>query len=208
MLCQLAQGASLDLTRMTVVGVRSAGKGRTFWLVRQRCLRWHESCRGWSEMNATKCLQGLVCMMGLLAAPAAWADIPPPGTCFTEHEACDMAGENFDQPGVCTATTCTKGPPGQQVTYDCLLCELEAGGAGGEASVAGAAGTAGTPEAGGASGTAGSAPKAGAAGAPVSTPSKDDGGCSVGALGSEKSATALMLGLGLAALGISRRRRH
>jgi len=122
---------------------------------------------------------GLTFAASLLAAPAARADIPPPDVCRTENTACHNAGANYDQDGICTKSTCRKGSAsGQVTTYECLVCEQE------------------------------TAP--GAAGATTVTESngnKDDGGCSVGALGSEKGAAALMLGLGLAALGISRRRR-
>jgi hypothetical protein len=50
----------------------------------------------------------------------------------------------------------------------------------------------------------------GAAGASTVTETdaqKDDGGCSVRALGTEKGVASMMLGLGLLALGVSRRRR-
>ena len=123
---------------------------------------------------------GLMCAASLFAAPVARADVPPPDTCRTEHAACDNAGENYDLAGVCTAATCSKGSAsGQVTTYECLKCEPGA--------VVAAAG----------------APSTDA----ETDPHKDEGGCSVGALGSEKGIATLMLGFGLVALGISRRRR-
>ena len=157
-----------------------------------------------------RCLLAFVCTAGVLTAPAAWADVAPPDACFTVDAVCHNAGENYDQDGVCKATTCTKGPPGQQVTYDCFRCESEAGAAGaagamtdgGEAGVPGKAGA-------GSAGTAGASGGVGMGGGPATGGAHpdDDSGCSVGALGSERGIATLMLTLGLAALGISRRRR-
>jgi hypothetical protein len=126
-----------------------------------------------------KSVMGLLCAAGLLTAAAARADIPPPDVCQSEHAVCHNAGETYDKDGVCTAATCSRGSAtGAVTTYDCFKCE------------AGAA--------------------AGAAGASTVTESddhKDDGGCSIRALGTEKGVASLMLGLGLLALGISRRSR-
>lgn len=174
-------------------------------------------------MNGTlKGCLGLVYAVGLLATPAARADVAPPDACFTENEVCQNAGGSFDQEGICTATTCTKGPPGDEITYDCLVCEAAAAGAAGTGGVAGGAGAAGMPDAAGAGGmpeaggtggthaTGGKSGASGMAGSPVTpTDDDDDDGCSCSstALGSEKGAAALMLVLGLAALGVSRRRR-
>jgi len=126
-----------------------------------------------------KSLLGLMCAAGLLTASAARADIPPPDVCQSENTVCHNAGESYDKDGVCTAATCSKGSMSGQVTmYDCFKCQV--------VDVSGAAG---------------------AATETVTDDHKDEGGCSVGALGTEKGVATLMLGLGLAALGISRRRR-
>ena len=58
----------------------------------------------------------------------AYADIPPPDTCDEAGEACTNAGPGFDQSGTCFQRTCSKGPPGQTVSYDCLRCEVAVGG--------------------------------------------------------------------------------
>jgi hypothetical protein len=133
-----------------------------------------------------KLIFGLLGAAALFASQAARADIPPPDACQTENAACHNAGTSYDKDGVCTKTTCSRGGPSGQITsYDCFLCQL-----GSAAGAAGAVGTAGAPS--------------------DAAPQKNDGGCSVGALGalaSERGIAALMLGLGMAALGISRRRR-
>ena len=123
---------------------------------------------------------GLLCAAGLFTSAAARADIAPPAACLTENTVCHSAGENYDKDGVCTASTCTKGSAsGQVTTYECLKCE------------------------------AGDMPGAAGASPVVDTDDehKDDGGCSVRALGTEKGIAGVMLGLGLLALGISRRNR-
>lgn len=132
-------------------------------------------------MNGTmRSVLGLACGAVLFAAPAAHADLPPPDACQTADAACKNAGAAYDQDGVCKSTTCTKGPPGQQITYDCLRCELPT-----------------TPSAAGA--------------APVNEGSdqkKDDGGCSMRALGGDRSSATLgLFALALLALAISRRQR-
>lgn len=130
-------------------------------------------------MNGTKLLCGFWGIASLFATSVARADIPPPDSCRTESEACHNAGERYDQDGVCTKATCSKGSAsGQVTTYDCLLCQPET-----------------TPS------------SAGATTVTETDDHKDDGGCSVGALGTEKGVATVMLGLGLIALGISRRRR-
>ena len=127
-----------------------------------------------------KGVMGLMGAASLFAASTARADIPPPDTCRTEHAVCNNAGETYDKAGVCTAATCTKGSAsGQTTTYECLKCE--------PADVAGAAGASTTDT--------------------EADPHKDESGCSVGTLGTEKGIATLMLGFGLVALGISRRRR-
>ena len=142
-----------------------------------------------SDMNGMiKGVFGWMCAASLLLTSAAWADVAPPDVCQTENAVCHNAGDTYDKDGVCIKTTCSRGGPQGTTTYDCLKCQA-----------APASGSAGAPAA-PTSGTAGS-PTAPASG----TPKKD--GCSVGVLGSEKGIAAFMLGLGLVALGISRRRR-
>lgn len=123
---------------------------------------------------------GLMCAASVFAASAARADIPPPDVCTTEAAACHNAGESYDKDGLCTKTTCSRGSAsGQVTTYECLKCEASA------------------------------AP--GAAGATTVTDAdaaKDEGGCSLRALRTEKGVASVMLGLGLLALGISRRRQR
>lgn len=66
-----------------------------------------------------------------LTAASAHADIPPPDSCGASAkagEACSNAGENADQKGRCKQQTCTKGPPGDQMSYECLRCEIDADG--------------------------------------------------------------------------------
>jgi len=140
-----------------------------------------------------KSISGLLCAAGLFATAAARADIPPPDVCQAENAVCHNAGENYDKDGVCTAATCSKGSAsGQVTTYDCFKCESGAVGAAGATGAAGAAGATGT---------------AGASMVATTDGNKDNGGCSIHALGTEKGVASLMLGLGLLALGISRRQR-
>jgi hypothetical protein len=126
----------------------------------------------------TKTVLGLLCAAGLFAAPKARADIPPPDACQTQGAACHNGGEDYDKDGLCAKATCTKGAPGQQMTYECFKCEA--------GTVRGDAGATAVNE---------------------TVDPKDEGGCSVRALGTEKGIATLMLGLGLGALALSRRRR-
>jgi len=74
---------------------------------------------------------GFALAAALLATPA-FADIPPADACMAadEGEACDNAGEDADQPGVCQADTCTRATPDGPMTYDCFLCKAAVGGGG------------------------------------------------------------------------------
>ena len=159
---------------------------------------------------------GVLCAVSLFATSAARADIPPPDACNTQGAVCHNAGTSASEDGVCTAKTCSKGPPGQEYTYECLLCEPGTPtGAAGESGSAGTAGQsvshgdAGALE--GGAGTSGSESGAGGVGATGGRQNgghgTDDGGCSVGILGTERGVATLMLGLGLVAIGVSRRRR-
>jgi hypothetical protein len=126
-----------------------------------------------------KRLLGVMCAAGLFTVSAARADVPPPDVCRTLGAVCHNAGEAYNQDGLCKAAICSKGSASGQVTmYECWQCEL--------GTVSGAAG---------------------ASTETVTDEPNDEGGCSVGALGTEKGVASLMLGLGLIALGISRRRR-
>jgi len=126
----------------------------------------------------TKSVVGLLCAVSLFSATKARADIPPPEACQTEHAACHNAGDHYDQDGVCTAATCSKGSEqGQVTTYDCFKCE------------------------------ASTVSEAGASNPTESQDTKAEGGCGIGTLGSEKGVAYLTIGLGFVALGISRRRR-
>ena len=60
-------------------------------------------------------------LVGALAS-AAHADVPPPDTCDVAGEACNTAGDTYDQPGTCEASTCTRASPAGPVTYDCSRC--------------------------------------------------------------------------------------
>jgi MYXO-CTERM domain-containing protein len=118
----------------------------------------------------------------LLAAPA-FADIAPADACMMadEGEACDNAGENADQPGVCQKDSCTKQTPDGEMTYDCYLCQAAEAGGGGQGNTTGDAGATsqggtngGSTSSGGSTNTAGTT-------ADDTSDEKDDaeGGCSV-----------------------------
>jgi MYXO-CTERM domain-containing protein len=113
-------------------------------------------------------------------AATARADIPPPDSCDTAGERCDNAGDTYDQPGTCTMDTCFRGPPGERMEYECLLCKASTEpGSGGEGSTPG--------------------PRPG-------KDDDDDGGCTISGVGAERGAAGLMLLAGLALLFRGRRR--
>jgi MYXO-CTERM domain-containing protein len=149
--------------------------------------------------------------MSLLTVPA-FADIPPEDACMAagEGKACDNAGENGDQAGVCQKDTCTRATPDGPMSYECHVCKAGEGGAGGSSgdplpeggnrNEGGSKAQGGTKTEGGSKSTAG-------------TTSEDDveddgdvGGCSVSAVpvGGLAGLLATLLGFGLAA---ARRRR-
>jgi hypothetical protein len=163
-----------------------------------------------------KSVCALLCLAAMLTAPGARADVAAPDvTCDTKGAACNNAAPNGAGSGVCTAGVPTTrfglpscGPAGEAGTgqTECLFCEASqggSGGAGGGGNAAGATNTAGTSAAGASAG--GTSSTAGAAGA--NSGSGDSGGCSVRQLGSERGVATFMLGLGLAALALGRRRR-
>jgi len=161
------------------------------------------ACEGKKIMTrSTKLGLAFAFATGWLSTPAH-ADIPPPDTCEKAGAACLNAGQTFDQPGTCFERTCTKGPPGEQVSYDCLRCEAEGeGGSGGAGGEPGTGGTAGEP---GGAATGGKA-NAGAPSAPPKSDDDSDDGCSVRGVGPERGFAGLMLLVGLALLGRGRRR--
>ncbi len=119
-----------------------------------------------------------------LAPTVARADVPPQDACNSTDvgNACNNAGPQGNQAGVCANTTCTKYLPGSDggtTTYACTLCLPPGDG-----------GSAGATGDGGAKKSSGS----------------DGGGCSVS--GAHTNSTAgLLLGLGLVGLAFRRRRR-
>ncbi len=58
----------------------------------------------------------------LAFSTVAQADVAPPDSCTTAGVACTNAGTNADQPGVCTATTCTRASPSGPMDYACSRC--------------------------------------------------------------------------------------
>lgn len=167
-----------------------------------------------------------LCLAAALSAPAARADVAPPDvTCETRGAACDNAAPNGFGAGVCTDGVPTTafgrpscGPVGNAGATSCLYCQAAGGSGGAEdnggiggsgttvpnggaVNVAGAAGGAGAP-------AAGASSSAGAGTKPTSgDDSKDDGGCSVRQLGSERNVAVFMVAIGVAALALGRRRR-
>src|SRR4051794_32392573 len=82
---------------------------------------------------------GIVCGQG-----AAWADLAPPDACTSPGQPCQVAGPQYDQPGTCQMTTCTKSLPDgnggvSTTTYACNLCISS--NAGGNSGMAGASGS-------------------------------------------------------------------
>lgn len=128
-------------------------------------------------------------VLGMLLAAPALADIPPPDACMQadEGKACDNAGQNADQPGVCKQSSCTRQTPDGPMTYDCHLCQAANGGTSGAA---------------GATGNGGST----AAGGTTSRSNDDDGGCSMSA--APVGGLAALIGpLAAFGLAVARRRR-
>jgi hypothetical protein len=133
----------------------------------------------------------------------ARADVPPPDACTTAGSECSNAGDDFDEPGTCFLRTCTKGPPGEEVEYECLRCEKPGEGGGGAGGAGGSANGEGGEKAGpgGAATTGGSSPTP-----PKDDDDDDDDGCSVSYVGTEHGLAGLMLFLGVALLRRGRRR--
>lgn len=157
--------------------------------------------------------------MSLLAAPA-FADIAPEDSCMAadEGKACDNAGDDGDQLGVCRKDTCTRATPDGPMSYECHSCKTAEGGAGGGGSgdplpEGGAKNEGGTTTDGGAK-SEGGTKTAGGSKSTAGTKSSDDlardddddGGCSASAapVGGIAGLLAALLGFGLAT---ARRRR-
>ena len=65
-------------------------------------------------------------LLAFLVASPARADIPPPDACTTAGQPCSNAGPSANQPGMCTASKCTKTLPNGDGGFttterDCLL---------------------------------------------------------------------------------------
>jgi hypothetical protein len=120
-------------------------------------------------------------VIGLLQV--AWrsparADIAPRDACTAPGQPCNTAGPTFDQPGICTATTCTRSVP-TPMTYACNLCQVASSGTGGAAG-----GSGGADGGGGGGGGAPAAATGGSAGGGVAGESghpstKSGGGCAI-----------------------------
>ncbi len=166
-------------------------------------------------------------------APCALADVLPPNACTgpgasSAGDSCETAGPSHDQPGICVAATCTLGgnpfadaAPTQQ---PCSLCDIPDGGL--DATVPQPQDDAAAPQpqddaAAPQPSNDGAAPQpwndAGHAGdGDASTPatgssapaSSDSGGCSASPLQRDGAVGGAMIGLGLAALAWSRRKKR
>ena len=94
-----------------------------------------------TSMRIVRRLLPLPVLLATLAlAPTVWADVPPPQTCDPDGPyddpsivgtACEVAGPNADEPGICVSSTCGTekkdgGPAdaGQPVGYTCYLCQV------------------------------------------------------------------------------------
>jgi hypothetical protein len=128
------------------------------------------------------------------AAGGAFADVAPPDECTgAVGSACNNAGPNADQPGVCTNEMCPEtlpGPDGGVMTTEnpCVLCEPTG--------------------AGGGSGTTGSGAASGSGGSASSSSGGGGGGCSIAIQPGNGVIAGTMLMVGLGALLADRRRRR
>jgi hypothetical protein len=122
----------------------------------------------------------LLLTAGALVAPAAWAD-------SAEIEPCKIVGESCSTAlhGVCVKSECWSCDHTKALKHSCNRCvsaeELDA--------AAGAPNTAPATE------------------PPTCSEEKEDGGCTVRQLGTERGIAAVFLAIGLGALGFARRRR-
>lgn len=150
-------------------------------------------------------------VLGMLLAVPAFADIPPADACVQadEGKACDNAGKNADEPGVCKQDSCTKQTPDGPMTYDCYLCQAKGGtaGEGGAPSNGGATAQGGTTSEGGSKSTGGSQNVAGSTTeGTTDNEGDDDGGCNLSAAPAGGLA-GLISPLAAFGLAVARRRR-
>ncbi len=115
-----------------------------------------------------------------MVAPAAQADSADAPECLVVGESCNTALH-----GVCVASECWRCDHTKAIKHSCHLCV--------------------TPETlDAAAGAPNSVP---ATDAPTCSEEKQDGGCTVRQLGTERGIAAVFLAIGLGALGVARRRR-
>src|SRR3569623_1560333 len=73
-------------------------------------------------------------VMGTLGgAGAARAAVAPRDACTSPGQPCQVAGPNYDQPGICQTSTCLKSVPDGDggrttISYACNLCMQVGGG--------------------------------------------------------------------------------
>ncbi len=70
---------------------------------------------------------GSLFMVALAATPAS-ADVPPPNDCNTPGGGCSTAPPDYQSPGTCTSTTCSKAGPDGGFDVPCNLCLPNEGG--------------------------------------------------------------------------------
>jgi MYXO-CTERM domain-containing protein len=70
------------------------------------------------------CVSGFALALALLATPAL-ADVAPIDACMAADvgNACDSAGPNGNQAGICKQDMCTRTTPDGQMTYECYVCK-------------------------------------------------------------------------------------
>ncbi len=122
------------------------------------------------------------------SARTAYADIPPPDVCAQAGQSCNKAGDHFDQPGTCTASTCSHTLPSGDgklttTTFACNKCVATTTAIAAPAS-----------------------PDASVPAVPPIQPSEKKGGCDVG--GASSSAPGeWLLGVGIALAILPRKKR-
>jgi MYXO-CTERM domain-containing protein len=148
--------------------------------------------------------------VALLAAPAV-ADIPPDDACMAAdvNEACDNAGEDANQPGICRADTCTRATPDGPMTYECFLCKAATEGNGGADNQGGAKSEGGAQTVGGNKTSGGSPSSAGTKPAADDDAADGDSSCNAAAVpvGGLGGWLVPLVGFGLAAWRRRRARR-
>jgi hypothetical protein len=131
----------------------------------------------------------------------AFADVPPPDSCNAPGQACNTAPPDYQSPGICVSSMCTKAGPDGSFEVPCNLCKPDDGGG------TGGSGTGGSGT--GGSGTGGSSTGGSSTGGSSSgSSSDDDGGCSFKGAPARGALALSLLALGLGALAFDRRRRR